>query len=85
MARGPIFPIHHWWFRFQNDFLSEERRRYYSTTNPKDLVGAEAQRQINLFLKRKNGQPPDAVHDWRDVEVIGELKESNNNKKGTLA
>ncbi|KAM4067829.1 hypothetical protein HRG_009805 [Hirsutella rhossiliensis] len=32
-----------WWFRFQDDFLSEERRRYYSTTNPKDLVGAEAQ------------------------------------------
>ncbi|KJZ68222.1 hypothetical protein HIM_12387 [Hirsutella minnesotensis 3608] len=72
-----------WWFRFQDDFLSEERRRYYSTTNPKDLVGAEAQRQIDLFVKRKNGQP-DAAHDWRDVEVIGELKASNNNKKATL-
>ncbi|KJZ70353.1 hypothetical protein HIM_10244 [Hirsutella minnesotensis 3608] len=72
-----------WWFRFQDDFLSEERRRYYSTTNPKDLVGGEAQRQIDLFVKRKNGQP-DAAHDWRDVEVIGELKASNNNKKATL-
>ncbi|KJZ68312.1 hypothetical protein HIM_12297 [Hirsutella minnesotensis 3608] len=72
-----------WWFRFQDDFLSEERRRYYSTTNPKDLVGAEAQRQIDIFVKRKNGQP-DAAHDWRDVEVIGELKASNNNKKATL-
>ncbi|KJZ69638.1 hypothetical protein HIM_10977 [Hirsutella minnesotensis 3608] len=72
-----------WWFRFQDHFLSEERRRYYSTTNPKDLVGAEAQRQIDLFVKRKNGQP-DAAHDWRDVEVIGELKASNNNKKATL-
>ncbi|KAH7038964.1 FunK1 protein kinase [Macrophomina phaseolina] len=58
-----------WWFRFQDEFLSEERRRYYSTTNPKDLIGAEAQRQIDLF---------------RDVEVIGELKASNNNKKATL-
>ncbi|XP_044714731.1 kinase [Hirsutella rhossiliensis] len=28
--------------------------------------------------------PPDAAHDWRDVEVIGELKASNNNKKATL-
>ncbi|KAH8751100.1 hypothetical protein F5883DRAFT_472292 [Diaporthe sp. PMI_573] len=73
-----------WWFRFQDDFLSEERRRYYSTTSPKDLIGAEAQRQIDLFVKRKNGQPPDAAHDWRDVEVIGELKASNNNKKATL-
>ncbi|KJZ71102.1 hypothetical protein HIM_09521 [Hirsutella minnesotensis 3608] len=72
-----------WWFRFQDDFLSEERRRYYSTTNPKDLVGGEAQRQIDLFVKRKNGQP-DAAHDWRDVQVVGELKASNNNKKATL-
>ncbi|KAH8753314.1 FunK1 protein kinase [Diaporthe sp. PMI_573] len=73
-----------WWFRFQDDFLSEEQRRYYSTTSPKDLVGAEAQRQIDLFVKRNNGQPPGAAHDWRDVDVIGELKASNNNKKGTL-
>lgn len=74
----------HWWFRFQDDFLSEERCRYYSTTKPKDLVGAEAQRQIDLFIKRNNVEAPDAAHDWRDVEVIGELKASNSNKKGTL-
>ncbi|KAN0071182.1 hypothetical protein V8E54_010613 [Elaphomyces granulatus] len=73
-----------WWFRFQDDFLSEERRRYYSTTKPKELVGAEAQRQIDLFIRRNNGQPPHAAHDWRDVEVIGELKQSNDGKKGTL-
>ncbi|KAM4061091.1 kinase [Hirsutella rhossiliensis] len=73
-----------WWFRLQEDFFSEEPRRYYSTTNPKDLVGAEAQRQIDLFVKRKNGQSPDAAHDWGDVDVIGELKASNNNKKATL-
>lgn len=47
-------------------------------------MGAEARRQIDLFLKQKNGTKADAAHDWRDVEVIGELKESNVNKKGTL-
>ncbi|KAF2459673.1 hypothetical protein BDY21DRAFT_338901 [Lineolata rhizophorae] len=73
-----------WWFQFQDDFLSGERRRYYSTTKPKELIGAESQRQIDLFVKRYNRQPPDIAHDWRDVEVIGELKASNNNKKGTL-
>ncbi|KAM4067835.1 kinase [Hirsutella rhossiliensis] len=73
-----------WWFQFQDDCLSEERRRYYSTTKPKDLIGAEAKRQIDLFVKRNDGQQPDAVHDWRDVDVIGELKASNNNKKATL-
>ena|SRR2546423_880844 len=51
---------------------------------PEGSFGGEAQRQIDLFVKRNNGQPPDAAHDWRDVEVIGELKASNNNKKGTL-
>lgn len=73
-----------WWFRFQDDFLSQERRRYFSTTSPKDLVGAEAQRQIDLFIKRREGQSPDAAHNWRDVEVIGELKASNRDRKGTL-
>ncbi|PHH90114.1 hypothetical protein CDD83_4460 [Cordyceps sp. RAO-2017] len=73
-----------WWFQFQDDFLSKERRGYYSTTNPKDLIGAEAQRQIDLFIKRKNEQMPGAAHDWKDVEVIGELKASSNNKKVTL-
>jgi Fungal protein kinase len=75
-----------WWFQFQNDFLSTEQRCYYSIKNPKDLVGAEPRRQVDLILKRKNGHPPDAdaVHDWRDIEVIGELKESNSDKKGTL-
>jgi hypothetical protein len=73
-----------WWFQFQDDCLSEERGRYYSTTNPKGLVGAEAQRQIDLFVKRKNGQSPDATHDWTDVEVIGELKASNRDRKATL-
>jgi hypothetical protein len=72
-----------WWFQFQ-DLLSEERRRYYSTTKPKDLIGAEAHRQIDLFVKQKNGLQLDAAHNWKDVDVIGELKESNNNKKGTL-
>jgi hypothetical protein len=40
-----------WWFQFQEKFLSKERGLYY-TTSPKDLVGAEAQRQIDLFGKQ---------------------------------
>lgn len=73
-----------WWFRFQNGFLSKEPRHYYSTTNPKDLLGAEAQRQIDLFVKRNNAQSLDIAHNWMDVEVIGELKASNRDRKGTL-
>lgn len=73
-----------WWFQFQEEFLSEERGLYYTTTSPKDLVGAEAQRQIDLFVKPNDGKTSDSAHDWKDIRVIGELKESNRDKKGTL-
>jgi len=73
-----------WWFRFQDKFLSEERSRYYKTSSPKDLVGAEARRQLDLFVKRNDGLTSDTVHDLKDVKMIGELKESNSDKKGTL-
>lgn len=50
-----------WWFQFQKEFLSKERGLYYTTTSPKDLVGAEAQRQIDLFVKRNDGQTSDSA------------------------
>lgn len=37
----------------------------------------------DLFAKRKDGQPPNAAHDSRGVDVIGELKVTNNNKNDT--
>ncbi|KEF50785.1 uncharacterized protein A1O9_13163, partial [Exophiala aquamarina CBS 119918] len=73
-----------WWFRFQENFLSKERGLYYATTSPKELVGAEAWRQIDLFVKPNDGRISDSAHDWKDVRVIGELKESNRDKRGTL-
>ncbi len=72
-----------WWFHFQDEFLSNERGVYY-TSNTKDLTGSEAKRQIDLFVKPNNEKLSKVVHDWKDVEVIGELKESNKDKKATL-
>ena len=72
-----------WWFDFQDEFLSSERGVYYTSTT-KDLMGCEAKRQIDLFVKPNNEKLSKAVHDWKDVEVIGELKESNKDKKATL-
>ncbi len=72
-----------WWFHFQDEFLSNERCVYY-TSNTKDLTGSEAKRQIDLFVKPNNEKLSKVVHDWKDVEVIGELKESNKDKKATL-
>ena len=73
-----------WLFKFQEEFLSKEQGLYYTTTSPKDLVSAESQRQIDLFVKRSGVQTLNSAHDWKDVRVIGELKESNRDKKGTL-
>jgi len=72
-----------WWFHFQDEFLSNERGVYY-TSNIKDLTGSEAKRQIDLFVKPNNEKLSKVVHDWKDVEVIGELKEFNKDKKATL-
>ncbi|KAF2454800.1 FunK1 protein kinase [Lineolata rhizophorae] len=73
-----------WWFRFQDEFLSGERHRYYKTSSPKELTRAEVRRQIDLFVKRNEGPSTNTVHDLKDVKIIGELKESSKDKKGTL-
>ena len=72
-----------WWFDFQDEFLSNERGVYYTSTS-KDSTGSEAECQIDLFIKPNNETLSKVVHDWKDVEVIGELKESNDKKKATL-
>ena len=72
-----------WWFDFRDEFLSSERGVYYTSTT-RDLIGCEAKRQIDLFVKPSNEKLSKVVHDWKDVEVIGELKESNKDKKATL-
>lgn len=72
-----------WWFEFQDEFLSSGRGVYYTSAS-EDFTGSEAERQIDLFVKPNNEKLSKVVHDWKDVEVIGELKESNNKKKGTL-
>lgn len=65
-----------WFFRFQEDFLSDARGVYYTTESSKDLTSAEARRQLDIFIKRKSNASGTA-HSWKDVQVIGEHKTSN--------
>ncbi|RMZ90674.1 hypothetical protein DV736_g2093, partial [Chaetothyriales sp. CBS 134916] len=69
-----------WWFQFQREFLLKERSRYYTTTSPKDLVGAEAKRQIDLFVMPSDSQISDMAYNWKDIRVIGELKDLYDNR-----
>ena len=64
-----------WLSRFQDEHLSDSRGVLYTTESPSDLTGGEAQRQVDLFVKRR-GIETSGKHDWKDVRVIGELKQS---------
>ena len=73
-----------WLFKLQDDFLSTEERRYYTIELPRELIGGEPRRQIDVVLKRRNGDTSNDEHDWRDIEVIGELKASDRGVKDPL-
>lgn len=60
-----------WLSRIQDKYLTETRGIYYRTSTTADLVGGEARRQLDLFIKRRTVNV-DTRHDWKDVQVIGE-------------
>lgn len=73
-----------WLFRFQEEFLADSRRVYYTSDGSHDLTGAEARCQLDVFIKRNGENISKTVHDWKGVEVIGELRESDKEWKGKL-
>ena len=64
-----------WLSSFQDTHLSDSRGVLYTTESTSDLIGGEAQRQLDLFIKRR-GSEASGKHDWKDVCVLGELKQS---------
>ncbi|EDN09008.1 predicted protein [Histoplasma mississippiense (nom. inval.)] len=75
-----------WWFRLQEDLLSESRGTYYTTASKADLTGSKAERQVDLLLRARSGSPSRNKHNWRDILVVGELKKSKEEikTKGTV-
>ncbi|OJD13893.1 hypothetical protein ACJ73_09150, partial [Blastomyces percursus] len=75
-----------WWFRLQEDLLSESPGTYYTTASKADLTGSKAERQVDLLLRARGASPSQNNHDWRDILVVGELKKSKDEikTKGTL-
>lgn len=51
-----------WWFHFQKEFLSDAQGAYYTSTS-KDLIGSEAQRQVDLFVKPNDENVSKTVQD----------------------
>lgn len=63
-----------WWFRLQEDLLSESRGTYYTTASKADLTGSKAERQVDLLLRARGESLLRNKHDWTDILVVGELK-----------
>ncbi|KAL2037319.1 hypothetical protein N7G274_010008 [Stereocaulon virgatum] len=64
-----------WLCRFQDNHLSDSPGVFYTTASTSDLTGAEARRQLDVFTKRR-GIENTEKHNWKDVRIIGELKQS---------
>ena len=72
-----------WLSRFQDKHLLDSHGIFYTTETTSDLTGGEARRQLDIFIKRR-GIENKGKHNWKDVRVIGELKQSKWNLKKIL-
>ena len=68
-----------WFWEFARTFPSKTRNQYYTSFN-KPLYGSGCNRQPDIFLAPKNAYMFRSRYYWRDVRVIGELKESVSGK-----
>jgi hypothetical protein len=52
-----------WLFRFQEEFLTDAQGVYYTSESSKDLTGAEARRQLDVFVKPSGENISKTVHE----------------------
>ncbi|KAI9858847.1 MAG: hypothetical protein M1824_004012 [Vezdaea acicularis] len=72
-----------WLFRFQSDFFPDQRGVYYTTYN-RSLAGSDAKGRLDLLVRQRNAEASTPKHNWKDVWVIGELKEGPFDNKPLL-
>ena len=75
-----------WLSRFQTEFLSKSPGLFNAAKTSRNLTGAEAKRQVDVLMKMRTVGNSDGEHrhDWKDVRVIGELKQSEQDFKPLL-
>ncbi|KAF3768265.1 hypothetical protein M406DRAFT_251224, partial [Cryphonectria parasitica EP155] len=71
-----------WLLQFQEDFLVGAPSTYHSAPSTSALMGGEASRQLDIFLKPRSVDTP--KHDWKDILVLGEHKQSHPGPKTLL-
>ncbi|KAL8938554.1 MAG: hypothetical protein Q9216_003822 [Gyalolechia sp. 2 TL-2023] len=75
--------VFQWWFDLLAPLRATERGFYY-TSETRELTGGEAKRQLDLFVKPNTEELQKDKYNWKDVQVIGELKQSEDDKKANL-
>lgn len=70
------------WLDIQQQHLAKDRSAFFRST-VKNQVGSCSPRQLDLFSK-KRGNGESVKHEWKDVLVVGELKESGQKTQGLL-
>lgn len=75
-----------WLSRFQAEFLHDSSGVFCVARNTKELSGGEAKRQLDVVMKKRTEEEvlDEEKHNWKDVCVIGELKQSENDFKSLL-
>lgn len=69
-----------WFWTFQAQFFREPRGTY-NTSHSTPLAGSDWRRQPDLFLIPSRTTKRDGKYNWTDVQVIGELKQSENQRE----
>jgi hypothetical protein len=64
-----------WFWRFQQRFLQGGRSTYYASPDL-PLTGSDCKRKPDLFLAPSQTPKHGRTYHWRDVRVLGELKQS---------
>ena len=75
-----------WLSCFQAEFLYDSSGVFCVARNTKELSGGETKRQLDVIMKKRTEEEvyDKEKHNWKDVCVIGELKQSENDFKPVL-
>ena len=68
--------VYDWLSLFQDEFLSDARGIYYTSKSSSELTGAEARRQLDVFVKPSGVDRSNAKHDWKDDDASSDFVHS---------
>jgi len=64
-----------WLFGLQSQFIANRRSTYHASPDL-PLAGSECKRKPDIFLAHFDASKDERHHNWAEVQVIGELKQS---------